>query len=178
MRTLQRKRKAKHYYSTKPKDGEVIDFETMADGIKFARQAFVREYMKDFCGTAAILRLGYTYAQPAKVARDWLNEPYTQYYLQEMLDKAEANDLFSRSQVVAGLAKEATAPDKAFVSNSTTRIAALRALAKIKGMEITRTEGTLSVSGGVMAVPLAKSVEEWEAVTVQAQEKLKAEVRK
>ncbi len=154
------------------------DFNKLHINLKARRNQFVREYIKDFNGRAAMLRMGYTcQANSAQsTAARWLSEPYTQYALSELMQKMDEKAIVSRNEILYGLKSEANVFGDE--GSHAARISAWRALAKINGMEITRVEGNVGLAaGGVMAVPYVSSPEEWERLTREAQSKLKAAVR-
>lgn len=157
----------------------VLNFDNLSPRYKGRRHKFLAEYIKDFNGTAAIFRLGYTCSSATARGRAcrWLAEPYTSHQLGVMMAKMDEGAIVDRKEVLVGLKREANAPDVPFSSNATTRIQALRSLGKILGMEITKVEGNMTVNGGVMAVPFV-SPESWGKEAKRSQESLKKEVRK
>lgn len=140
---------------------------------KAARRRFVLEYLKDFNGTRAMLRAGY--CDNADVARcqasQWVNEPYTQWLLFHELERMRETDVVHRNQVLAGLVREAN--HYGGDSSHGARVSALAKLATLLGMEVIKTEGKLSVTQPVMALPVVTSEEEWAAVAAFRQAKLK-----
>jgi hypothetical protein len=154
------------------------DFSHLQLSMRARRDRFIQEYIKDFNGSAAIRRMGYLSKSPGTRAYEWLNEPYTQWKLGQVLAKLDEKAIVTRTEILMGLKREANADDVPFSSNASTRISALRALAKILGMEITKVEGNMTLNGGVMAVPFAGSLDEWEAQSKKSQSKLKTDVRK
>jgi hypothetical protein len=57
------------------------------------------------------------------------------------------------------------------------RIAALAEIAKIKGMVTKKVESTMTIRGSVMLVPFCSSPEEWSALTVAHDKRLREEVK-
>ena len=155
---------------------EIQDFTLLRADYKANRRRFVYEYIKDFNGADAIRRLGYQCKRPNVKAADFLAEPYTQHLLWDLVAKADEKAIVTRNEVLFGLKKEAnhSGPD----GHSSSRIAAWGKLAKILGMEITKIEGNMTHSGGVMAVPFSGSLADWEKASKLAQAKLKTEVKK
>lgn len=154
------------------------DWSHLQEGMKLRRDRFVYEYIKDFNGAAAIRRMGYLSKQPQIRASEWMAEPYVQWKLGQMLAKLDEKAIVTRTEILMGLKKEAFSDDVPFSANASTRISALRALAKILGMEITRVEGNMTVNGGVMEVPFSGSVDDWEKKAKGSQAELKKSVRK
>ena len=140
---------------------------------------FVYEYVKDFNGKQAVLRLGWnaTSNTASVQAAKWLNEPYVQYYLQEFIRKADEKAIIERNEVLFGLKREAN-NFTPYDGSSASRVAALSSLAKILGMQITKVEGTMTHRGGVIPIPVVGSLDDWEKQSKKAQAKLKTEVRK
>lgn len=58
------------------------------------------------------------------------------------------------------------------------RIAALAEIAKIKGMVTKKVETSMTIKGSVMLVPFCSSPEEWSALTVAHDRRLRDEVKK
>lgn len=150
------------------------DFSHVSEKTKALRKLFVTEFAKDFNGAAALLRLGMEYTNPGTVANQWLREPYTQYILDKFLDECKEDALINRNKIVAGLVREANA--YGLDSSAAARVSAFRSLAKILGLEITKTE--IDVKGaGVMLVPLGGSPDDWEKNAEKAQAALKIHAR-
>lgn len=152
------------------------DFSHIRNDRKMLREKFVREYIKDFNGTEAMRRLGYRHSAVNVHAAKFLRDPYTQWFLRQLLDKLDEKAIVNRNMVLSGLLKEANA--RGYDDSHSARVSAWRTLGRILGMEITKVEGNLNVNGGVMAVPFTGSLEDWEKQTQAAQAKLKEDVRK
>lgn len=157
---------------------DLVDFSSMREDMKAKRRTFVREYIKDFNATAAVLRMGYNYER--KIAQvkgaQFMAHPFTQHYLAEMIEKADEKAIVSKNRVLFGLLRESEYYGRD--GGAAQRISALRSLAKIMGLEITKIEGNMTMNGGVMAIPFSSSPEEWEKQCAAAQEQLKKTVRK
>ncbi len=150
------------------------DFSTMRPQSKGIRDRFCQEYMRDFNGSAAIRRMGYKSPQPGVRACEFMKEPYVQWKLQQLMEAADEKAIMTKGQLLMNMKREAL--DR--VGNSgAERIAALRGIAKSLGFEVTKVEGTVSIGGGVMAVPFAGSMEDWEKASANAQAELKQKVR-
>jgi hypothetical protein len=166
-----------------PPEPEVIDEEGFTDDTwkhlqtryKAKREKFIHEYIKDMNGSQALQRMGYVRQQPWITASIWLNEPYTQWYLSKLRAKATDDAIFTRSEILFQLKKEAHY--NGLDGSAAARIAALRTAAKILGLEITKVEGNVNLQGGVMLMPFAGTPEEWEKAAQAAQAKLKQDVR-
>lgn len=143
--------------------------------VRARREVFCHEYIKDFNGSAAVLRMGYKSKTPWVMASEWLNQPYTQWYLGQLMVKLEDKAIFTRSEILLSLKREAHY--HGLDGSAAARIAALRTAAKILGLEITKIEGNVNLAGGVMLMPYSGTPEEWEKAAQAAQEKLKQQVR-
>lgn len=135
------------------------------------RQVFVAEFAKDWNVSAAILRMGLNYAQPAATGAKWLGEPYTQYLLDKYIREAGDEALITRGQIIVGLIREANS--HGLDSSGASRVSALGKLSKILGMEIDRTETDIRVSGGLLLVPVAANADDWERNAAESQRQLK-----
>jgi hypothetical protein len=160
-------------------EDEDFEFNTNWDHLqhrmKEKRQAFCHEYIKDFNGSQALLRMGYQSKTPWVRASEWLKEPYTQWYLGQLMVKLEDKAIVTRAEILLGLKKEAH--HYGLDGSAAARISAWRTMAKILGLEITKVEGNISMAGGVMVLPMSGSPEEWEKAAAMAQDQLKQRVR-
>lgn len=136
-------------------------------------RGFLVEYMKDFNEENAALRMGYPDMSAKATGKLLLYHSFTQLRLQELLDRAEVDALVTPSRIVAGLIKEANAPDVAFSSNASTRISAWKELAKIKGMLNPKPKDTAPKVRRIMYVPVSP---DWETGARASQKSLKASV--
>lgn len=157
---------------------DFVDFSHLQERTKLLRRKFAGEYIKDFNATAAVLRMGYKYTRRVAQTKgsQWMDDAYTHVCIAELTAKMDEKAIVSRQEVMLGLKKEAHAANSLFASSSS-RISALRSLAKILGMEITKVEGSMTLAGGVMAVPMVGSLEDWEKASKLAQAELKKKVR-
>lgn len=136
---------------------------------------FVHEYIKDFNEENAALRMGYPDISARSTGKLLLYHSFSQLRISEILSKMEVDAMLSGSMVVAGLLREANAPDVAFSSNASTRIAAWKALAKIKGLDRPTVEDPNNriLTGGIMVVPIALSPDQWGEYAAASQRNLK-----
>lgn len=136
---------------------------------------FVHEYIKDFNEENAALRMGYPDGSAKSTGKLLLFHSFTQLRVSEILAKMEVDAMLSGSVIIAGLLREANAPDVAFSSNASTRIAAWKALAKIKGLERPKLEDPNNriLTGGIMIVPIAVSADQWGEYAAASQANLK-----
>lgn len=149
--------------------------ENLSESAKLKRDRFIVEYLKDFNQTRAATRAGFAARSAAKKGSELIREPYVQQKIQEKLDELEEDAIVTRKHVMVGLVREANLEGRGSVHIA--RVNAWGKLAKILGMEIQKTENTHRISG-VMEVPMAKSIAEWEGYATGSQQQLKDEVRK
>lgn len=142
---------------------------------KKRREQFVHEYIKDFNGSQALQRMGYTMQQPWVKASIWMSEPYTQWYLGQMMSKLQEAAIVTKNEILFGLKKEAHY--HGLDGSAAARIGAWRSLAKILGIEVETANVKVTHQGGVMVLPLSGTPEEWEKSAMMAQEQLKKDVR-
>jgi hypothetical protein len=145
--------------------------ETLSEAAKIFRDAFVREYVKDFKGDQALFRLGYS-NQTTAVSRAYtmLREPYVAQRLDEVIRQMRPEDVVQRQQVLSAMWKEAN--DE--YNEDSTRVAALAHCAKMLGM-MNQKEETHTAPIGVMLVPMI-AVEDWKQTAVTSQAMLKRQV--
>lgn len=128
------------------------------------RRVFVSEFLKDFNGMRAMMRSGFVddERRANQLSKAWLEEPFTQYLIDHVCTQLEESDIVTRKQVMARLWQEANRFNHGPDQGHGARIKALSVLAKIKGMEITKIEATVTHGGGVMLIPATMSPEQWE----------------
>lgn len=143
---------------------------------KRRREEFCREYIKDFNASDALRRMGYKSQQPWVLGSEWMKQPYTQWYLAKLLAELDQKAIVNANEVLAGLKREAN--HYGMDGGAAARISALRSLAKILGLEVTKIEGNVNLGGGVMLMPFSGSPAEWEKAAAEAQKNLKEAVRK
>lgn len=142
--------------------------DTLREADKIYRDNFVREYIKDFNGSAAMCRMGFTGQGPGARATKLLREPYVAQRLDELLRQLRPEDVVTRGQVMAAMWKEANHP----FNDGSTRVAALAHIAKMLGMDKPAVDTTNQVASNVMIIPVA-SVGDWEQSAQTAQSVLK-----
>lgn len=172
--------------------------ENLTDAMKHRRDVFIREYVRDFNGAQAWLRMKaevdpqdahkhYTAAQAAEHAYQLRNEPYVAKRIAELVDAMESAALLNQNRVLAMAIREAER--EGMGAKHSARVSAIKLLADLLEMtsagktnQHNRQQGGSGAggpAGGVMVVPeVAKSAETWEQRAARAQAELKAEVRK
>lgn len=131
---------------------------------------FVAEYVFDYNGTRAVMRMGYEEAGAGLRAHQWLKTPYVQYKLKSYVAKLEDQTLCTRGYVVSMLVREANyyGPD----GNAASRVAACRQLAKALGLNVLKVEQEVR-NFAVMEVPMIPNSEEWSKHATESQRELK-----
>lgn len=146
------------------------EFDAVSPQTKFRIERYVTEYVKDFNGVRAALRFGCgTPRYAVKVANGMKSHPYFQKVLHVVVRSMQEKQMFTRSQVIAGLVREAN--DDTADSSSRTR--ALVQLSKIYGMEVVRLQGEVTHTSKVIVIPAGMSLEEWQAAAELQQQQIK-----
>ena len=105
------------------------------------RKRFILAYLESFNAKQAYLKVRssdnpVTPAYASKAGHQILSEKYCRYLLEKYLDDIREDELITRQQVLIGLQREAN--DFSDDSSQTARVAALKELSKILGMQIER----------------------------------------
>lgn len=151
---------------------------------EFRLRTFVNQYLKDFDPFHACIRMGYPDDVASSNARIFLGNAYVQLKVQEVLAAAQADSIVSGNQVLAALWKEANRPDMVVsgcvMSNSASRIAALKELAKIKQLSAPQNDKGSGIGVVVHHVYVdsngTASAEAWERAAIKEQGDLKRQV--
>jgi len=143
--------------------------ETLSQPAKDFRDAFIREYLKDFRADHALARVGFVGATNTLKSRGTklLKEPYVQSRLDLALRTVSPTDVVTRGQVMGALWKEANDPE----NSGSERIAALGHVGKMLGMG--REEDKDDTPSGVMLVPV---FDDWAAQAANSQALLKGRI--
>lgn len=101
-------------------------------------------------------------------------EPYVQERFKELREAIDEANLLTRKELILNV-KSIAFDDR---EQGGARVGASGLLAKIMGYEApTKIQAEVEHKGGVMMVPLAGSVDDWEAQASSAQKQLKEDVR-
>lgn len=164
---------------------------SMRAGMKERRDVFVEEYLVDFTASRAWLRMKarldpdddkeYTSSEAANYGYLLTREPYVAKRISDALDEIAEGMLLRRNRVVGGMLREANR--EGLGSQHAARVSAFsRLLEHLEKMEDRAERArqkeaqSKKQSSGVMLVPAMGTVDQWEAATMAAQAKLKAEV--
>lgn len=143
---------------------------------KFKAQAFAKAYLIDFDHRNAAIRIGAPEDKALEIGRGMLNDPETLQAIQAYMGSIETDKLVSRERVLMGLLKEACY--HGLGASHSARVAAWGKLAKVLGMELPPEDpNKKNTQGGVMIVPMAGGIEEWERAAIGQQQQLKTDVR-
>lgn len=143
--------------------------ETLSVQSKTYRDAFCREYIKDFCSSKALARIGCTYKNLTARGSQLLREPYVANRIDQLVRQLQVADVVQRQQVMARMWQLANDEKAASVA----QVAACAHVGKMLGMfkeEKAETENTIPI--GVMMIPVL-SVDDWQATATTAQAVLK-----
>ena len=127
--------------------------ENLRPHMKVRRDAFVAHYLETFDKSKAGTLAGIPAASLSQQVNDLWHEPYVQQQILAGIKKIEETDLITRNVVICGLLKEAN--NSCTGSSHAARVGAWDKLAKILGMEITKTEIT-TPTGVNLSVSIAK----------------------
>ncbi len=172
--------------------------ENLTPAMKHRRDVFITEYLRDFNGAQAWLRMKaqvdpedahkhYSPAQAAEHAYQLRNEPYVAKRIAEVMDAMDAASMLSQTRVMAMAIREAELQGHG--AKHAARVSAIKLLADMLDMtSAAKAAGARNPQGGngaglprggVMVVPeVAGTADEWEAAAADAQARLKEEVRK
>ena len=132
------------------------------------RDRFVVEYLVDYDGLKAAIRIGYSYSFAKQFSTQFLNEPYVLNKIKqgEVSPEIEFDEGDQRKKIVVALWREAN--NLGAGSSQSARVAALSKLSAFYGMdapvksvrELTGKDGA-PIGAGVFVVPGLVTAEEW-----------------
>jgi hypothetical protein len=148
---------------------------TLTEARKIYRDAFCREYIKDFNGKNALIRIGCLYKGHAlsTFASNLIREPYVANRIDFLVRSLKPEDVVTRQEVMAKMWALANDP----MSASIAKVAACAHVGKMLGMF--KTEDKESGAGeaiGVMMVPML-ATDDWQSSARTAQALLKSAAR-
>lgn len=150
--------------------------ERLTDKMKARRDRFVSCYVRHFIGPLAVIESGGAVTTASKMSSEFLREPYVRQKINEVIRSLKESELLDRKQILAGFLREAHYEGHG--ASHGARVQAWKSLADIAGMEAPKTvKNEHSVKGGVMVVPMAGSVDDWEKAAQESQTALKSDVR-
>lgn len=144
---------------------------------KALRDRFVEEYMIDFDGIKAAIRVGFNKAFAEDYGVKFLHEPYVLRRIEELKHKKldpEKSEEYDKERIKAALMREAHNPG----ATASARVQALTTLAKMHGMMEPKDEPPgEGARGGVLMVPVIAKASAWEEAAVASQQALVDNVR-
>lgn len=172
--------------------------ENLTDRMRYRRDVFVTEYLRDFNGAQAWLRMKaicepeddtsrYTAAQCAEHAYQLRQEPYTAKRIADGIDALNAATMLTQQRVMAMAIREAELQGAGakhaarvsaikLLSDKLDKMAELAERAEAAAKQARQGTG-LNASGVMVVPPVAATVDDWEARAAAAQARLKQEVR-
>lgn len=148
--------------------------ENMTPDMLERRDRFVDGLLKGMSKYQAALYAGVPERSARKEGCNLYCEPYVQERFRELREAAEEEELITRKELILNV-KSIAFDDR---EQGGARVGASSLLAKIMGYEApTKIQAEVEHKGGVMMVPMAGGVDDWEAQAVSAQKRLKEDVR-
>ena len=134
------------------------------------RDAFIRGLLSGLPKYKAAIAAGVPARSAHKQASIMWAEPYVQEVYCELREALDENELVTRKELL--LVAKTIMHDEG--ENGGSRVSAMSLIAKVMGYE---APTKVQVEGGIMLVPMAASVDEWESHAQESQKLLKADVR-
>ena len=139
-------------------------------------RGFLHEYVKDYDEKNAALRMGYPEASASSTGKLLLGHSYSQLKLSELQAVADVDAVCTAAQLHAALWKEANRPDTVrdgcVMTNSSTRISAMKTLLQAKGLLNPKPKEEETQIRRVMFV--GTLIDNWENQALESQRALKA----
>jgi hypothetical protein len=157
---------------TRPPTPEIEDDGIQERPLTEVDLRFVREYLIDRDPMLAASRAGVRRINLKKRIQTWMGDPRIVRAIREQTDASDLDSMISPQRILAGFIDVAFDREAPAASRNT----ALRELATMKKMygEEDRDRKT----SGVLFVPGAMAIEDWDALAQVAQKRLKDEVKK
>lgn len=131
---------------------------------------FVEHYMMCFNASQAARQMGYKGCSASSQGWEFLHHDFTQAELRRRYEKHAEDNKTIRQEIIMMLHREANYFGPG--SSAGARVKAQTQLSKIFGMETLHLKAEVGVSGGIMVVPMASSIDDWEKIASRSQEKL------
>lgn len=133
---------------------------------------FIDHYLNCFNATEAGRRMGFSGTSASTQGHELLHHPYTEEQLKKRFDEHALENKNSRQLIIEMLFQSATDFKN---GSSSSRVAAQAHLSRIFGLDRIKIEAEVNHTGGVMIVPMAQSMTEWEKLAVPSQAALMAD---
>lgn len=148
--------------------------ENMTPEMLARRDRFVDGLLMGMSKYQAAIYAGVPPRSASKEGSSLYCEPYVQEQFRALREAIEEEKLLTRKELILNV-KSIAFDDR---EQGGARVGASSLLAKIMGYESpTKIQAEVEHKGGVMMVPMASSVEDWEALASRAQKQLKEDVR-
>ncbi|MDC0088333.1 terminase small subunit [Akkermansiaceae bacterium] len=131
---------------------------------------FIEHYLSCFNASEACRRMGYEGASASSQGWEFLHHEFTQKELSKRYAQHAEENKAARNEIIMMLYREANYFGEG--ASHGARVRAQVQLSKVFGMEQISIRAELEHKGGVMLVPMAQSVEEWESLAAQQQSNL------
>ena len=136
------------------------------------RIQFVKEYVKDFNAYQACVRLGLLPEFAKAWSKKFMDEPYVQRKISEHCQYGTMADDKAQKTIDENMTLN-TIRDLMCNGGDAARAAAAKMMMSIRGMDsAAKADVTINGRGGVMVVPTISSVDDWEKVAQEQQERL------
>ena len=133
---------------------------------------FIEHYLTCFNATEAARRMGYTGTSASTQGHELLHLKFTLKELKNRFDQHAIENKHARQLVIEMLFQSATDFEN---GTPASRVTAQAHLSRIFGLDRIRIDAEVSHTGGVMTVPMAQSIEEWEKLAKASQSSLMAD---
>lgn len=141
------------------------------DDLDTAELRFIDEFLIDRDPLAAGLRAGVSRLNLKRRVKAWMDDPRIVRAIQLKTDTTDLEKMISPQRIMAGFIDVAFNKDAPPAARNT----ALREMASMKKMY--GDEDKDNKGSGVIMVPMVGSLDEWNRLAMQAQQKLKEDVR-
>lgn len=141
------------------------------DDLDTAELRFIDEFLIDRDPLAAGLRAGVSRLNLKRRVKSWMDDPRIVRAIQLKTDTTDLDKMISPQRIMAGFIDVAFNKDAPPAARNT----ALRELASMKKMY--GDEDKDNKGSGVIMVPVVGSLKDWNTLAMEAQQKLKEDVR-
>ena len=139
--------------------------------MRTARDSYVAALLRGATKTEAARAAGFSPRSALQRGATLWNEPYVQQRFRELREKLERDELLDFAELALNVKSIAFDEDV----DASTRVSAHALLARLFGFEAPR-ESRVAMTGGVLLIPVAESMEAWEQQAIAAQAALQREV--
>lgn len=134
------------------------------------RLKFIEGIMLGMTQKSAALYAGISVENAQRLGNKFYHEPAVQSKMREIKKELQLEDIIDKKDIILGLAAEARNSEKG--SSQIGRITALTKLHKFLGYEDDKGPEGVKGTKGVILIPMASTVDEWEQLAKEQQERL------